>query len=422
MNKFKAILLILLSLSLFSCKKDDNKPDQNVIDLFVWAGQSNAQGRQGDAALYPADPDSLDKDIKFNWTLIDSGKSDGWTTLQPQDGVFAAGHFGPEITFARKLAQANYKPAIFKYTKGATSIFEHWRQPGQGGFYDDMIADLKIAVKELEDQGYTVKFKGFIWIQGESDSNSDAAADAYDDNLNSIITGMRNYVNDNSLPIILGVDEQYFNTPDHQRLGVLNAHQRLALSDDKIKFVSMYGYPKADLTHLTPAGLISYGEDIFDVYQILTSGAKPAANSSITSGGNVVSVLSQRAWGQSFSPDQSGYVRSITFSAASDLDNSATLTLHNGADCTGDELLSQNINAITTGDNTITLPGNLYLEKEQTYFIKIASDTPTGWRIHYSSTNNVIGILRTNRDGESDLSCRRPFPSFDMNFSVVLGE
>ena len=40
------ILAISLSTTLFA---------QENIDLFIWAGQSNALGRQGNAANYPAD-------------------------------------------------------------------------------------------------------------------------------------------------------------------------------------------------------------------------------------------------------------------------------------------------------------------------------------------------------------------------------
>jgi len=241
--------------------------------------------------------------------------------------------------------------------------------------------------------------------------------------LNDIINDFRNNVIENpELPVILGVDEQFFNLEDHHQPEILNAHQDTALNDENIRFTSMYGYPKADVTHLTPAGLIEHGEGLYSVFHNLLIDENPTDNCVLSSSGDVVSIIDSRAWGQSFSTNQSGYVRSITFSAASSLSNSATLTLHNGADCTGDELLSQNINTVTTGDNTITISGNFYLEKEHTYFIKIASDMPTDWRIHYSNTNNVIGMLRTNRAGDADLSCGRPFPSFDMNFSVTLGE
>lgn len=422
MKKIGAVLL-MLSLFIFSCSKDDEVQDQKkTIDLFILAGQSNALGRQGDASGYPADPNALDSLIKFNWTNIEISNSDGWTTMGPQTGFFPNGHFGPEVTFGRNLVNAGYKPAIFKYTRGATSIFEHWRGPGEGGYYDDMVADLNIAINELKTQGYTVKIKAFIWIQGESDSNSDAAANAYADNLNDIINDIRSVTNNSSLPIILGVDEQYFDLEGHQQPAILNAHQALALSDDKIKFTSMYGYPKADITHLTPAGLIQHGKGIFDTYQVLVSGNKPSSNCTLSSGGDVISVLTKKAWGQSFSTDCSGFLSSITFSAASDLDNSATFTLHNGAECSGDIIFTQTIDAITTGDNTISIPGDLYLEKEHTYYMSISSDTDTGWKVNYSNTDNVIGNLRTSRNDDNDVGCKWSFLDFDLNFSVEVRE
>ena len=53
-------------------------------DLFIWAGQSNAQGWMGDAKLYPADPDSLDQHIMLNYTFIDNTGSNGkWIQMGP---------------------------------------------------------------------------------------------------------------------------------------------------------------------------------------------------------------------------------------------------------------------------------------------------------------------------------------------------
>ena len=61
---------------------------QENIDLFIWAGQSNAQGSQGDANFYPTDPNNLDNSIRLNYTFINNSSSNGWITMQPQIGKF----------------------------------------------------------------------------------------------------------------------------------------------------------------------------------------------------------------------------------------------------------------------------------------------------------------------------------------------
>ena len=392
---------------------------QETIDLFIWAGQSNALGKKGDAAAYPTDPNNLDEQIRFNWSIGNGRNSGGWTTMQPQDGYFSNGHFGAEVTFSRKLQQQGYNTAIFKFSQGATSIYNHWLNPGDGGLYDDMISDLNTAITTLENQGHTVNIKGFVWIQGESDSNSQPAASAYFNNLTMLISDLRNNVTNNpSLPIILGVDEQYFNLRNHKQSEILNAHQDIALNDANIKFTSMYGYPKADYTHLTPAGLIHQGEDIFKTYQLLLSKQQPKEDCILVSTGTKVSQ-ERIAWGQSFTTDCSGTLESIRFSAASALNNSATFTLYNSADCSGTPLFTKTLNSIVTGNNTISTNNDLYLEKEHTYYMQIASDDANmPWRINYSTTDTVFGMLRSFK---SSSNCGQSSPSFDMVFSIILG-
>jgi Secretion system C-terminal sorting domain/F5/8 type C domain len=69
-------------------------------------------------------------------------------------------------------------------------------------------------------------------------------------------------VKDTDLPIILGVDEQHPWVVNQQE--VLRSHHNIANGDSNILFTSMIGLPKADVTHLTPAGLVSHGEIIYN--------------------------------------------------------------------------------------------------------------------------------------------------------------
>jgi len=257
----KINLLILLTVLGIS----NNSFSEESIDLFIWAGQSNAQGWEGDADFYPSDPASLDSQIRLNYTFIGSTRSNGWIKMQPQEGRFESGHFGPEVTFGRKLVEAGYNPAIFKYTRGSTSIHADWLAPGEGGYYDDMVADLDIAITDLEDQEHTVNIRGFIWVQGESDAETLAIASAYETSLLSIINDLRKNVAGNcALPIMLGVDEQHYWIVAQP--AVLDAHKRIARNNDHTVFTSMYGLSRADAYHLAPAGLIAHGERIFEAF------------------------------------------------------------------------------------------------------------------------------------------------------------
>ncbi len=249
-----------------------NSSSQKNLDLFIWAGQSNAQGWMGDAAYYPEDGRKLDESVLLNWTFVDNESSGGkWVKMQPQTGRFSKGHFGPEVSFGRELKKAGYNPAIFKYTKGATGLARDWKAPGQGGIYDRMTKDLKSAIVALEKQGFKVTLRGLIWIQGETDAGNENTARDYYFNLKQIIHDLRqNVLNEPSLKIILGVDEQHPFVK--KRPVVAEAQKRLAEEDTNIIYTSMLGLPKADGTHLNPAGLVEHGKQIFGAYIEMTEG------------------------------------------------------------------------------------------------------------------------------------------------------
>jgi hypothetical protein len=244
-----------------------------TFDIFVLAGQSNMQGFQGDANHYPIDINKDDQNIPFYWVDPESRSNGAWLTLQAQPGIFSAGHFGPEITFARKLYEAGFHPAIFKYSAHGTSLANNWKTPKAGGLYDQMVNELQNAVKKLAKPGVTVNIKAFLWIQGESDAESKDMSDAYESNLQTLIGDFRENVAKNpKLPIILGVDEQ--NPSVKQNPEVVNSQKRLAANNANIKFTSMIGLQKADSTHLSPDGLQFHGNRLFDAYKDLTKNSK----------------------------------------------------------------------------------------------------------------------------------------------------
>ena len=130
--------------------------DDELIDLILVAGQSNAVGYDAKPSELPED--AADEKIMFWWRCgdpppdaHDSVSGGKWTQLQPQPlgnpkkprqgrqyGNFAQaeGGFGPEIALARALhKQQGRKLAVIKAAFSGTGIRKDWNHhdPGDAG-------------------------------------------------------------------------------------------------------------------------------------------------------------------------------------------------------------------------------------------------------------------------------------------------
>ncbi|PID46936.1 MAG: hypothetical protein CSB47_01470 [Proteobacteria bacterium] len=260
MNKILTIFLNGLLLLTMTVAHAD------TIDLHVMGGQSNMQGWRSDARFYPNDPGHLDQQILFYFEAVNYASSNKrWGPLKPQAGHFSRGHFGPEVTFARAAKRYGFKPAIFKFSFGSSSIETVWKAPGKNGLYDRMIRELQYAINLLKRQGHQVNIRSFTWVQGETDAQNDQLANRYYANLKRLIQHFRRNVAHNfRLPVILGVDEQH--PLVKQRPQIVAAQRRLAREDRHTAATSMYGLEKSDVTHLTARGVALHGRRLFNAY------------------------------------------------------------------------------------------------------------------------------------------------------------
>jgi hypothetical protein len=233
-------------------------------------GQSNMQGWRSDAAHYPQQGIAMDAEIPFYWEAVDYASSKRkWASLGPQAGHFAKGHFGPEVTFARQLKRSGLHPAIFKYSFGSSNLRDVWKAPGQGGLYDKMTQQVQQAISTLKSQGHSIRLRAFIWIQGESDADTDKLAKGYYRNLHNMLSHFRrNIIRNPKFPVLLGIDEQHPRVA--LRPAVVEAQKKIAAEDPSIVFTSMIGLEKSDVTHLTAKGVIAHGKRLYNRYIKLT--------------------------------------------------------------------------------------------------------------------------------------------------------
>lgn len=159
-------------------------------DVFILAGQSNADGRgnaadlTGDLSVYS---DSL-PGVIINYTNPDYTSSDRslyqkWVTLRPGFSGSGStplphGTFGPEIGMGHVLAQHFAHPAIVKVAEGGTALTRRgsdWypadlNSPDVGRLYTALISSTRKALQDLTDAGDTYTVHTLFWHQGESDS------------------------------------------------------------------------------------------------------------------------------------------------------------------------------------------------------------------------------------------------------------
>jgi hypothetical protein len=193
-------------------------PDTNHYDVYLAAGQSNMDGRgsasdltgdlavwnqpQADVRIWYANPVNLDPANPTYTT--------GWQALAPGfsvppgfTGNLPSTRFGPELAFARTVAEANTnrRIAVIKVSQGGTSLSSNWK-PVSGYMYATLTNIARTALESLTNTGARYTLRGMIWHQGESDGSSSTAT--YEARLTEFIAAVRNDFGVTNLPFVVG--------------------------------------------------------------------------------------------------------------------------------------------------------------------------------------------------------------------------
>lgn len=165
--------------------------------VFLIAGQSNAVGWDTGA---PADQYLNDA---ITGCQIYTGSA--WQTLEfgVNNEGNGAGNHGIELNLGYLATQYyNNTSRIIKLGDGATYLAQKagddWNMGSVGELYDDLITKVTNGVAGIG----TYRYKGLIWIQGESDGLNATDANAYETNLTAFINALRTDL-DYQIPVVL---------------------------------------------------------------------------------------------------------------------------------------------------------------------------------------------------------------------------
>lgn len=245
-----SILVPLLSLSTFSCKKEKTQEDK-FIDVYIIAGQSNAGGHSQvvdmDALMNTIPQLKNGFDNVFYAGNYKSSNAEPriheWQSVKIGFG-YSDNCFGPEIGMAKVLGEyysdTNSDIGIIKYARGGTcllnvktdsNIYGNWVSPSYaeylgvtytneditGKLYRNLLEQIRTNLSELKEfGGYTkINLKGIYWMQGESDrSKPDEYAIAFkyfaEDIRRDLSAIMKEFTNSDDdlgalqLPILIG--------------------------------------------------------------------------------------------------------------------------------------------------------------------------------------------------------------------------
>ena len=204
-------LLLSTILAMYGCSSNqirytvnDTLPDGEgkVARVILLGGQSNASGCSRDDYLeknvseekYAEYKNGYDN-VYINY-LSGQNLSEGFVKCATEQGEIGDG-FGPELGLADKLNELYPDETFFiiKCAWGGTNLFEQWLSPSSkgktGDLYKSFVAFVQSSIDYLTDKGYDVQIEGMCWMQGESDSFSVEASNAYGEHLENFIKDIR---------------------------------------------------------------------------------------------------------------------------------------------------------------------------------------------------------------------------------------
>ncbi len=257
------------------------------FDVYILTGQSNSLGTT--ALETPFDPgtDPADAATSFFWSNVQAsnavyppalyGDSDGAITalqMQQADGGANSNFWGPEFGMARTMSGAGLSDIlVIKVSRGG----------GGNGYWDKTIFDgsnnnghmwghlrdtVDLGLAAMGD-GDTFEVKGFIYLQGESNSAAEAAS--ADTRLGSLINNLKSHINtaypntaDNMQTVVGEIAASGSNA---NRIQTTQLQMALAAGDPDITFVTTNDLPlKSDGIHFGRDEKLTIGERFANVF------------------------------------------------------------------------------------------------------------------------------------------------------------
>jgi len=275
----KKYLLPILALSLLlnvSVKAEDT-----VFKTYIVAGQSNANGYglgSGDlysGTLIPSqnltELGRSDLATSQSTAYIFKGGNDSglgeWANLAPGYGTWNGVRFGPELSFSKQFqSSTGAKVAIIKYSPDGTSLYTDWNpNAAETNRYDYFLKTVKNAKTAAASRGWSLEISGVLWMQGESDSFGTDAPAAYEQNLGTFITKVRDDLSLPDLAFHIGQIADTTTWPGRQQ--IWDAQESVATADTKAYLVNGKDLPLftndglgLNNTHYTTEGTITLGE------------------------------------------------------------------------------------------------------------------------------------------------------------------
>ena len=256
---------------------------QSSVKIFLYAGQSNAEGAltRENNDLFPSSP--FDTEILYAWNLKGGGVvlNSGWDHLKKVSmGSGNITHAG-EITAGREIYRAGEEPiGIIKVTKGGTSLNRDW-DPGSGnGMYARMRDYVRKKLRELDEEGIPYELEGIFWHQGEGDT-SPSFASQYERNLQEFIEFLREDFDPNLQVYLASIYNPSRNASDVAKIrdaqlqAVSNNSGIYFVDLDKVYYNASGGinsdHVGRDGIHYKSAGYLKIGEAFAEAYLVNNS-------------------------------------------------------------------------------------------------------------------------------------------------------
>ena len=238
-----------------------NELAPNVVDLFLFAGQSNMAGRGATSADHPETAPTILTGAGYEYRSI-SDPTKLYPIAEPfgvnenkTGGISEPGaKTGSMVTsFVNAYYSATKTTVIgVSASKGGTRISE-WKSDGV--LLPDALQRLSDAVSFLTDNGYTIRHKYVLWCQGESDGDHLTKLSDYKSDFNSVLASFK----------MAGIEKMFIvrigriNSGDHTRYDyIIDAQTEVCQENKDVVMAS------TDFYSMQARGLM---KDIYHYYQ-----------------------------------------------------------------------------------------------------------------------------------------------------------